>query len=186
MATERRITPWIVEEMVRALGVSKDTCILLHPGMLPKNRMPRVRTGDGRRMYLHRYLYWRATGEELDPAIALIRDCKSSTCLNPFHFRQSRRRSLQRVVCPNGHRYPKQDRVELKWGYRCLVCYEERLRRNRKGKHGKGKCRKGHWLTGENVYWYTRQRDGKRIRKCRRCAKEVQQQYRDRKAMQHG
>src|SRR5690606_6985632 len=61
----RRLTYWVVEEMVRHLSGDRADCLVLHPSMVPQNGEPRV-VRDGKRWLLHRYLYYRVEGHDSD------------------------------------------------------------------------------------------------------------------------
>lgn len=180
--TARRLTPWIVEEMVDFLRESPDTCLLLNPSMIPKTGMPRVNR-DGRRIALHRYLYLRVTEEE--PGGCLLAACPTPGCLNPFHWELSQRRGRRIIThCPNGHEYTP-DNIERVGKFKCKQCRIDRLARRRKGKYGRDYCRHGHKKTPGNTYT-TREPDGTLTRRCRTCQKDNQRRYRERRAQANG
>lgn len=175
--TRRRVDRWIVEDMVRALENDRDICLVLNPSMRPQDGMPRVEQ-NGSRVYLHRHLLFRTTGEVTTDCF--IAACPTPFCVNPFHFERSRRRGRRVIThCPNGHEYTP-DNVEYHGNYKCKTCRINRLARNRKGQHGQGYCHKGHRLTQANTYVIT-MANGKVVRPCRTCRLDNQRRYRERK-----
>lgn len=87
------VTRWDVEEIVRVLTDSPDTCIVLHPTLYPPTGSIRIRR-DGHRTHLIRYLHEQLHGS-LDPSIALLPGgCRTPGCHNPLHRIPSRRRTL--------------------------------------------------------------------------------------------
>lgn len=177
MSAKMPLTRWVVEEMVTTLQRDRDTCIVLNKAMWPKTGMPRV-TRDGKRIFLHRYLLFRTTGEQ--PKEALLAACLTEDCLNPFHYERSMRRGRrQSTMCPNGHEYTPGN-ILITGKYKCKTCHQDRLARRRKGPHGRGYCRQGHRLTKANSYYY-KTADGRILRKCRTCTIDNQRRYRERK-----
>lgn len=175
---ERRLSHWIVEDMVATLTRDPDICLVLNPEMVPKTGMPRV-VRDGKRYLLHRYLLFRHSGRE--PREALLAACPTPGCLNPYHFERSMRRSRKIVThCPNGHEYEPHNVVKGQ-RYKCLICHEMNKARRRKGEFGQGYCPRGHRHTKTNTY-ITRRDDGTTRKRCRKCALETQRRYRERKA----
>ncbi len=172
-----RLDHWLVEDMVRTLEKDPDKCIVLNPSMMPKTGMPRV-TRDGRKVALHRYLYSRVMSGPLREC--LLAACPTPGCMNPFHYERSMRRGRRIIThCPNGHEYTPEN-IERHGRYKCKACRADRLRRKRKGEHGRGYCRKGHRLTKTNTYYTTR---ANRVveRRCRTCQIDNQRRYRERK-----
>ena len=173
----RRLDAWIVEDMVRALESDPDICLVLNPSMRPQTGMPRV-AHQGKRIFLHRYLLIRATGE--DTKECLLAACPTPNCLNPFHFERSMRRGRRvRTHCPNGHEYTPEN-IERHGDYKCKQCQADARARRRKGEHGRGYCREGHRLTKTNSY-FIRSASGRVTRRCRTCHLANQRRYRERK-----
>lgn len=175
----RRLTKWMVEDMVRTLATDPDTCILLSSAVTPGKGPARV-IRDGKRWSLHRYLYYRVEGVEPDPTYALLPGgCATDGCLNPFHRVPSKwRAGSKRTRCPNGHKYTPSNTI--KGGrYRCRKCTVDRNARRRKQEYPQGWCHHGHRMSGSNVYRYTRA-DGTTGRKCRTCQLDRQRAYRER------
>lgn len=87
-----RLDQWRIEEIVRAVRENPDACVV-YVGHEHDKRMRVSR--DGRKLLLHRYIYWRITGEQLDPSVALLPGgCRTEGCLNPGHRIPSRKRSM--------------------------------------------------------------------------------------------
>lgn len=179
----RRLTQWVVEEMVRQLAEDRDVCLVLHPAMVPANGVPRV-IRDGRRWLLHRYLYYRMEGE--DSPMLFLQDgtCQTLGCMNPYHRWQAPKGSARvHRRCPNNHEYRASDiRPDgTRQCGRCKRAHRERHNaKRRKGKYRRGWCPKGHRMTRDNVY-ITTSKDGRTHRKCRICAIDRQRTYRERK-----
>lgn len=178
----RRLTYWVVEEMVRHLSGDRADCLVLHPSMVPQNGEPRV-VRDGKRWLLHRYLYYRVEGHDSD--LLFVKACDTLGCLNPYHRLQVKRGSARtHRLCPNGHEYRKAD-VRPDGSRGCLRCERARRERSnarrRKGRFPRGRCPKGHRLSGDNVY-RTRRADGTYRRRCRTCAIDTQKNYRNKRS----
>lgn len=131
---------------------------------------------DGLAWRLPRYLYERMTG--LPAPRYLLRVCSTPGCQNFHHYTASNRPYLVRKTCPNGHRYTKRNTLPPTTRDRCRRCRDERNARRRKGTGGRpGVCARGHNLTESNTYTWT-DRHGILHRRCRRCTKQYQRNYR--------
>lgn len=182
MGQKRRITPLIVQDMVRVLTSDKKSCIVLHPDMLPKSGVPLVSDGEGNRLRLPRYLYEAVEGEPLGRECIIMNCPRRKDCLNPYHGTRSLRRSVgPRSRCVNGHLIQK-SRKTPNAHYVCAKCYEQSKIVRRKGEYGNGWCKRGHELAGDNVRMYLDKKTGRHKNVCRICAAERVRQYRKRKA----
>lgn len=176
-----RLTAWMVDEMVYTLIDKPDACLVVH-GV---EGIPRIKR-NGKTVRLHRYLYFAATGTELSRSVCLQAGrCGGAGCLNPFHFEITRRRApRKRKRCPNGHEYTPSNTLH-RGRARCRTCYEAMLARRRTGKYPNGYCRKGHRISGDNVY-VSRRGDGGVDRRCRRCGLERRHAYNERRRAKSG
>lgn len=130
---------------------------------------------DGLAHRLVRYLYERMTGHPAPPY--LLRVCGTKGCQNFQHYLGTARPYLERKACPNGHPYTAKNTLEGTRA-RCRRCRDARNARRRKGTGGRpGICAKGHRLTDDNVYVWL-DADSRPHRRCRRCMKNYQRNYR--------
>ena len=119
---------------------------------------------------LHRYLWERAFGK-LPAGTFLERVCKEPRCVNPHHYRKTRRTRPPAERCRNDHRYTKGNTRTDRRGVRhCIRC--EKDRRQAKRQWRDGYCRKDlHRMTPENDYPWTDDK-GRLHHACAACKRE--------------
>ena len=106
--------------------------------------------GKGKSVLAHRWAYEHLGGNDIPEGLVIDHECRNRLCVNPEHMR----------VVTNGEN---------------ILCGQSPIAINSRKTH----CKKGHPLSGENLYVYKRKTGENRH--CRTCAKVSRQAYRDRK-----
>lgn len=169
-----RFSVRLERDVIRSLVEEPEVCITFPDYEYRDGTIYVYRDGLAHR--LPRYLYERLTGQQ--PPRFMLRTCKTKGCMNFHHYEGSDKPYRKRVVCPNGHEYTEKNTLPKSTRDRCRKCRNARNARRRKGTGPRpGICAKGHALTDENVYKWTDWR-GTVHRRCRRCMKQYQRNYR--------
>lgn len=147
----------------------------------------------GRRDYVHRLAYEIAKGA-IPSGLHIDHLCMDRRCFNPRHLEAVTMRentlrgraSRRRDTCPQGHPYDE-DNTGYTVGRRyCKACNRLRVRRHhREGPNGlrnqsKTHCKRGHPLSGDNLYV-----SPSGSRHCRTCRNSWQQRFREESATLH-
>jgi hypothetical protein len=126
---------------------------------------------------LHRYLHDKLISP-VPRGAYLERTCTNERCVNPYHYRITKRAGKPRVKCPNGHRYTKSTTYfDSDGGRHCLLCRADKNARRRTTSRARGVCSKGHKITADNDYPWT-DRKGRLHHRCATCKRNYQKSRR--------
>lgn len=128
-----------IEDVLARLRVNEVNGCWEWPGCVDKGGYGRVRF-QGRDLFVHCLIWLKRRGPVLN-GLQLDHLCRNPRCANPDHLepvtpkentRRGRRANAEKMQCPAGHAYTKEN---ISYDYRgwrkCRTCKRERMRRVR-------------------------------------------------------